>query len=193
MSKIIVPSQEGGLLGRRGFLGHCLRGLGAVSLTGLTGLLVRGSQAESTVWQIDPERCIGCGNCAKNCVLKPSAVKCVHEYNMCGYCELCFGYLADVRPGDTPGAGNERCPTGAISRSFVEQPYYQYTIDEQKCYGCGQCVKGCKAFGNNSLILQVRHDRCVNCNECAIARQCPAQAFVRVPASRPYLLRTQDE
>ncbi|MCE5239930.1 4Fe-4S binding protein [bacterium] len=193
MSKIIVPSQEGGLLGRRGFLGHCLRGLGVVGLSGLTGLLVRGSEAGSTVWQIDPERCIGCGNCAKNCVLKPSAVKCVHEYKMCGYCELCFGYLADVRPGDTPGAGNERCPTGAISRSFVEQPYYQYTIDEQKCYGCGQCVKGCKAFGNNSLILQVRHDRCVNCNECAIARQCPAQAFVRVPAGRPYLLRTQNE
>jgi len=41
---------------------------------------------------------------------------------------------------------------------------------------------------NGSLYLQVRHDVCVNCNECAIAVACPAQAFVRVPASSPNLL-----
>jgi len=35
--------------------------------------------------------------------------------------------------------------------------------------------------------LQVRHDLCDNCNECAIARNCPAEAFVRVPAKTPYI------
>jgi electron transport complex protein RnfB len=42
---------------------------------------------------------------------------------------------------------------------------------------------------NGSLYLQVLHDRCVNCNECAIAKVCPTQAFVRLPAERPYLLK----
>jgi len=39
------------------------------------------------------------------------------------------------------------------------------------------------------MYLQVRHDRCTNCNECGIARVCPAQAYRRVPANHPYLLR----
>jgi electron transport complex protein RnfB len=50
-------------------------------------------------------------------------------------------------------------------------------------------VKGCNAFGNGSLHLQVLHDRCLNCNECAIAIACPVSAFRRVPAERPYLLK----
>ena len=44
-------------------------------------------------------------------------------------------------------------------------------------------------FGNASFYLQVRHDRCVNCNDCSIARQCPSDAWVRLPASEPYLLK----
>jgi electron transport complex protein RnfB len=47
----------------------------------------------------------------------------------------------------------------------------------------------CAQFGNGSLFLQVRHDRCVNCNQCAIAVVCPAGAFRRVPAAQPYLLK----
>jgi len=74
-------------------------------------------------------------------------------------------------------------------RTFVENPYFEYEIDEELCIGCGKCVKGCGAFGNGSLYLQVRHDRCVNCNECAISQGCPAHAYRRVPASRPYILR----
>jgi electron transport complex protein RnfB len=177
---------------RREFLGHCLRGVGVLAVGGLTaGLLHAGDERGDMVWQIDPSRCIACNKCSTHCVINPSAVKCVHEAALCGYCNLCFGYFADQRSADTAGAENERCPTGAIGRSFVEDPYYQYVIDEPKCIGCGLCVKGCKTFGNNSLILQIRHDRCLNCNECAIAAVCPADAFVRVPAKTPYLLRTQ--
>jgi len=58
--------------------------------------------------------------------------------------------------------------------------------------GCGKCVKGCKTFGNGSLFLQVRHDRCLNCNECSIAAACPSGAFKRVPADKPYLLKRVD-
>jgi electron transport complex protein RnfB len=71
----------------------------------------------------------------------------------------------------------------------TRKQFLEYTIDEPLCIGCAKCVKGCGAFGNGSLQLQVRHDRCVNCNECAIARDCPADAFSRVPANKPYLLQ----
>ena len=146
---------------------------------------------ESTVWQIDPYKCIGCGNCATHCVLNESAVKCVQIYSICGYCDLCTGYF-DPNPKELDtGAENQLCPTGAIERKFIEEPYFEYNIDEKLCIGCGKCVVGCAAFGNGSLILQVRHDRCLNCNECAIAKACPSNAFVRVPAEKPYLLKDQ--
>lgn len=144
--------------------------------------------AGSKVWQLDPAKCIQCGRCATSCVLQPSAVKCVHRARMCGYCRLCFGYFQPGATALTSGAENQMCPTGAIKRAFIENPYHEYTIDESLCVGCGRCVKGCGAFGNSSLVLQVRHDLCVNCNECAIARNCPADAFRRVPVETPGLL-----
>ena len=48
-------------------------------------------------------------------------------------------------------------------------------------------------FGNGSLYLQVKQDLCVHCNECSIARACPAEAFQRVPADSPYLLKVADK
>lgn len=137
-----------------------------------------------TRWQIDVDKCIQCGLCATTCVLTPSAVKCVHVFSHCGYCDLCSGYfIKDARNLDT-AAENQLCPVGAIKRRFIEDPYFEYTIDEDLCLGCGRCVKSCAAYGNGSLTLQVRHDRCVNCNECSIARQCPAGAFSRVEIER---------
>ncbi|MHB0936643.1 MAG: 4Fe-4S binding protein [Armatimonadota bacterium] len=176
---------------RREMLSHGLRGLAALVAAGGLGALALGGTASAaeTVWQIDPEKCTECGQCATMCVLTPSAVKCVHAYAQCGYCELCFGFFEDSPNSMDTAAENQRCPTGAIKRSFVEDPYYEYVIDEPLCIGCAKCVKGCRAFGNGSLFLQVRHDRCVNCNQCAIASACPSQAFVRVPADQPYLLK----
>lgn len=160
---------------------------GCPNASGCPSVVTR--SAGRTVWQLDPAKCIQCGRCATDCVLQPSAVKCVHRAEMCGYCRLCFGFF---QPGATTlssAAENQVCPTGALRRKFIEEPYYQYSIEEPLCVGCGRCVKGCGAFGNGSLVLQVRHDRCVNCNECSIARNCPANAFSRVPAETPYLLR----
>jgi electron transport complex protein RnfB len=111
---------------------------------------------------------------------------------MCGYCNICTGFLNPTSIDVDTGAENELCPTGAIKRTFIEDPYYEYTIDEKLCIGCGKCVKGCAAFGNGSLFLQVMHDRCLNCNECSIAVACPSEAFKRVPADQPYLLKGED-
>ncbi|MEI6351007.1 MAG: 4Fe-4S binding protein [Verrucomicrobiota bacterium] len=171
-----------------------IRGAARVAaMTGLGGLLSRlfaGNTASATVWQIDPSKCTRCGKCATHCVLEQSAVKCVHGYAICGYCQLCTGYFGPEPNELSTAAENQLCPTAAIKRTFVEDPYYEYSIDEKLCIGCAKCVEGCNRFGNGSLFLQVRHDRCLNCNECAIARECPAAAFVRVPASQPYLLKT---
>jgi Na+-translocating ferredoxin:NAD+ oxidoreductase subunit B len=172
---------------RRAFVADGLRVAGAVGLTGLGSFLLgRKGQAEQLVWQIDPGKCTACGNCATYCVLDDSAVKCVHSFAMCGYCQLCTGYFQPEPSALDSAAENQLCPTGAIRRAFVEDPYYEYQVDEPLCIACGKCVKGCNTFGNGSLHMQVRHDRCLNCNQCSIAAACPSQAFLRVPASEPY-------
>jgi electron transport complex protein RnfB len=184
-----MPSEEPRITRRRLLIG-ALRGAGLIGAGTLAGRLLSGADRAQTRWQIDPDKCVACGNCATYCVLTPSAVKCVHAFALCGRCNFCFGYY-ETAPGVTPGDGVEHqvCPLGAIRRTFLREPYYEYTIDEGLCIGCAKCVKGCSTFGNGSLFLQVRHDRCVNCNECAIAAACPSGAFRRVPAGRPYLLK----
>ena len=179
---------------RRGFLGLCARGaafaaLGVVGIRLLSGKRISGD-ASGHVWQIDPAKCVQCGNCANACVLTPSAVKCVHMASVCGYCDLCSGYFKQNTHSLNTGAENTLCPTNAIKRTFVEKPYFEYKIDEALCVGCGMCVKGCGAFGNGSLVLQIRHDRCKNCNQCEIAESCPSGAIRRVSASNPSLLPT---
>ena len=165
----------------------------AAAALGVGGALWKAAApaAGATVWQIDPQKCVQCGRCATECVLSPSAVKCVHSYQICGYCDLCGGYLQpSARERDT-GAENELCPVSAITRTFIEDPFFQYTIDEALCVGCGKCVKGCALFGNGSLYLQVKQDLCVHCNECAIAKACAGDAYRRIPAEQAYLLKAR--
>lgn len=174
---------------RRDFIQGSIRLGLAIAIGGLGGYTLKSSTKEKWIWQIDPFECTNCGRCATHCVLNPSAVKCVHAYDLCGYCDLCGGYLKpDANALDT-GAENQLCPTAAIERKFIEEPYFEYIINEDLCIGCAKCVKGCSSFGNGSLQLQIRHDLCVNCNECAIARVCPSNAIKRVPADEPYLIK----
>lgn len=186
-------SQPANKYDRRAFVLDALRAAGALGIAGvLHQLTLRRGRDDQMVWQLDPHKCVSCGNCATHCVLDISAVKCVHNHEMCGYCQLCTGYF-EPQPNElSSGAENQLCPMGAIRRTFVEDPYYEYTILKEFCIGCAKCVKGCNAFGNGSLYLQVEHDRCKDCNDCAIAVACPSQAFSRVPASRAYLLKRRE-
>ncbi len=174
---------------RRTFINRSVRlGLG-LSIAGVAAAAATKAGKEKYVWQIDPFKCTQCGRCATDCVMTPSAVKCIHAYDLCGYCDLCGGYF---KPGTTKletGAEYQLCPSSAIERKYIEEPYFEYVINEDLCIGCAKCVKGCSSFGNGSLHLQIRHDRCLNCNECSIARVCPSDAIKRVPASTPYLIK----
>ncbi len=86
------------------------------------------------------------------------------------------------------------CPRDAIERTVIGDvdPYdplnnfYEYTIDEDKCNGCGQCVMECKdPAGLGSIRLEVRYDLCLRCNQCTIATNCPEEAYCRVGPQPP--------
>ncbi len=174
---------------RRDFIQSTGRFALALSLGGLSGIALSKAKTGEYVWQIDPFECTQCGRCADECVLTPSAVKCFHAYDLCGYCDLCGGYFQPGVMDLHTGGENQLCPTSAIKRNFVEEPFFEYSIDEDLCIGCAKCVKGCSSFGNGSLHLQINHNLCVNCNECAIARKCPSKAITRVPANDPYKVK----
>ena len=180
-------------LNRRDFIRKSLHAVSVLTTGGLAGILFSKSSSEEMVWQLDPNICIQCEKCSVNCVLPHSAVKCVHSYSVCGYCDLCSGYLQPGTKVRDTGAESQLCPSGALKRTYVEDPYFEYVIDEKLCVGCGKCVKGCNSFGNGSLYLQARHDRCLNCNQCSIARRCPSQAWNRVPASQSYILKGDEK
>jgi len=176
---------------RRKFLKTCARLLAGGSTLALFGLSYRKSTAKGATcfWQIDPTKCTFCGRCETGCVLPISAVKCVHAVKVCGYCDLCGGYYrTNVKELNT-AAENLLCPTGAIQRKFVEEPYFEYSINENLCNGCGKCAKGCNAFGNGSLYLQIKQELCKSCNECRIAKVCPADAIRRVSMNEAYHLK----
>lgn len=175
---------------RRRFLDNSLRVLGLAGLGGAAGVLVRRA-ASDMVFQIDPSRCVACDLCRTSCVLSHSAVKVVNHFPECGYCQLCPAYY-DVtsRPDEMGLPTGKVCPLDAIKRRVVgivdeEDPnnnYYEYTIDESLCDGCGKCVAACKPpAGNGSLRLEIRYDCCVECSSCAIQNACPENAVIRIP------------
>jgi len=177
------------LISRRQFLRDCARYTLGLALIGVVGVSLKNTTTNKWVWQIDPSKCTACGRCATHCVKNPSAAKCVHAYPLCGYCDLCSGYLKTKHIDRNTAAENQMCPTAAIERKFIEEPYYEYNINEDLCIGCAKCVKGCTDFGNGSLHLQIRHNHCDNCNQCAISKVCPANAIKQVPVSDPYLIK----
>jgi len=177
------------IFNRRDFIQRGMRVFLGLVIGGMGGIALKNTKKEEWVWQIDPFKCMQCGRCATECIMNPSAVKCIHAYDLCGYCDLCGGYLIPDPVHLDTGAENQLCPTAAIQRNYIEEPYFEYVIDEELCIGCAKCVKGCTSFGNGSLHLQIRHDRCLNCNQCSIARLCPSDAISRVPLSKPYLIK----
>jgi Na+-translocating ferredoxin:NAD+ oxidoreductase subunit B len=176
---------------RREFIDRSFRIVGLVGIAGTAGVLVRRA-ASNTVFQVDPSKCVACDLCRTSCVLSHSAVKAVNVFNECGYCQLCPAYFDVTSQPDEMGLPTGKvCPQDALKRHVVgkidkEDPnnnYYEYTVDESLCDGCGKCVKACKPpAGNGALHLEVRYSRCLECDACSIQIACPESAIVRLPS-----------
>jgi electron transport complex protein RnfB len=174
---------------RRQFMDRSFRVIGFAGIGSAAGVLARRASAD-TVYQVDPLKCSACDLCRTSCVLSHSAVKAVNDFTKCGYCMLCPAYYDVASRPDARGIPTGKvCPTDALKRQVVgrvdeEDPnnnYYEYVVDEALCDGCGKCVKACKApAGNGSLRLEIRYDRCVECNNCAIQVACPDAAILRL-------------
>jgi len=183
---------------RRQFIDTTCRVVGLTALGGAAALLGQRTSAHA-LYQVDPIKCAACDLCRTSCVLSLSAVKAVNEFSKCGYCRLCPAYMdVNSQPDETGMPTGKVCPQDALKRRVVgredqDDPnnnYYEYTVDEKECTGCGKCIKACKPpFGNGSLRLEIRYDRCVTCNECSILIACPEAAIVRVltPGLSPIL------
>lgn len=176
---------------RREFIDRSVRIVGIAGIVGTAGVLARRA-ASNTVFQVDPAKCAACDLCRTSCVLSHSAVKAVNVYNECGYCQLCPAYFDVTSQPDEMGLPTGKvCPQDALKRRIVgkvdeEDPnnnYYEYTVDESLCDGCGKCVKACKPpAGNGALHLEVRYDRCLECDSCSIEIACPENAIMRIPS-----------
>ena len=179
---------------RREFIRDAARGASVIGMTfAIGGLVPASAEEQGFVWQINPHKCTECGRCADECILQHSAVKAVHAYGMCGYCDLCTAYFKPEPYELNEGAENHMCPTDAVRRKHIDGPYYEYHIDEEHCVGCAKCVDGCRSYGNGSMHLQIQQDICVDCNSCSIAIACPSDSFEKVPADNPYLFKTEED
>jgi electron transport complex protein RnfB len=175
---------------RREFIDRSFRIAGLAGFGGAAALLTRRAST-SAVFQVDPNRCVACDLCRTSCVLSHSAVKAANEFTKCGYCQLCPAYYDVASQPDEKGLPTGKtCPQDALKRRVVgkideEDPnnnYYEYTIDETLCDGCGKCVKACQPpAGNGSLHLEIRYSRCFECDSCAIQVACPESAIIRIP------------
>jgi len=192
-------SDERDKLTRREVLGHAARGAALVGLVGTAGILSLKS-LKTYAWTINPSTCINsklgevgvevCELCATDCVLALSAVRAVNEFSACGRCYVCPSYFKITSAVGPDGLPSEKvCPRDAIKREAIgwidpDDPannFYEYTIDETKCNGCGRCVLECKEpAGLGSIRLEVRHNVCLDCNRCTIASACPEDAYERL-------------
>ena len=184
---------------RRQFLQRTGQAACAAALGGTAAVLGQRACARDA-WVIAPSRCVNirlgvtgadqvCEHCADSCVLPLSAVRAVNDHSVCGRCCICPAYF-DVRsPTGSDGLPSKKlCPRNAIQRTVIGDVdpydplnnYYEYTIDEERCNGCGRCVMECKdPAGLGSIRLEVCYDRCLHCNQCTIAQACPEDAYVR--------------
>ena len=180
---------------RRQFIDTTCRVVGLTALGGGAATLLARRASAHAVFQVDPVKCAACDLCRTSCVLPPVGREGGQRVLQVRLLPALPGVHGRHEPPDEVGIPSGKvCPQDALKRRVVgrEDPddpnnnYYEYTVDEARCNGCGKCVKACKPpAGNGSLRLEIRYDRCVTCNECSILVACPEAAIVRVRDAGP--------
>lgn len=162
---------------RRDFIKLASQAIGGTALFGSAGFLLKDA-VNGNLPLIDPEKCLGCGRCSSSCIFTPSAVKCYNIDEVCDHCTACYGYHVDT-DADPIDKSALVCPEDAIIRQARSEfeGGFTYTIDQNKCIGCGKCVRLCWKHGNRSMRLVVNHNTCRRCNKCQIANVCDGGAF----------------
>lgn len=192
-----------GEVSRRKALDRLGRGAVIAGMAGTAGYLVQKAEGQ-IVWQVDAAKCLNsrlgevgvkvCDLCLKECVVTLSAVRAVNTFSECGRCYICPAYYNVKSAVDRDGLPSEKlCPRDAIARKPIGEAdpadpannFYEYIVDEEKCDGCGKCVMACKEpAGLGSIRLKIRHNLCVNCNQCAISIACPKDAVLSMTAGQ---------
>ena len=167
----------------------CVGVLGGIAYRVFTGVSADAEFDQPTTryaWQINNEKCTFCSICESACVRKPSAVKAVNDQKKCSFCVICYGHITNktIDSDKVNSDGIRVCPQDAVLRRNYSgglDGYYIYSIDDERCDGCGKCAKFCNEYGTKSMFLIIRPDLCLGCNRCAIAEACPEKAVERIP------------
>jgi Na+-translocating ferredoxin:NAD+ oxidoreductase subunit B len=187
---------------RRDLLSKAVRGTVLAGMGGAALFLVKKANGE-VVWQVNASQCVNsrlgevgveaCNLCTTECVVSLSAVRAVNEHSKCGRCNICPAYFDITSAVTEQGLPSQKlCPRDAITRKPIgkvdpEDPannFYDYTIDETKCDGCGRCVMKCKEpLGLGSITLKIRYNKCLDCNRGAISISGPKKAITQVTKS----------
>lgn len=61
---------------------------------------------------------------------------------------------------------NTICPVGTVLGLISRFAIFRIRMDAQRCTGCGQCAKNCKASCIDVKNKQIDHSRCVACMNC---------------------------
>lgn len=61
---------------------------------------------------------------------------------------------------------NTICPVGTVLGLLSRFSLFKVSIDEDKCTGCGRCVRGCKSSCIDGVNHTIDYSRCVDCFDC---------------------------
>ena len=79
------------------------------------------------------------------------------------------------------------CPLGAFYAPFNRFSFFQMSLDEDKCIGCGLCEEACPM--QVEVRKNIHHPECIRCGRCRAV--CPTKAIEKGMQLRPKAVQIQ--